>query len=308
MIDISNKRSTYRQARATATVTCAPETIAAIRSGQVPKGDVLEISRAAGLFAIKKTPELLPFCHPIPVEHSQITYDILNDHVRIEVYAATIYKTGIEVEAMTAAGIVALSMYDMLKPIDDDVRIGEIRVIEKSGGKGDYRDTFARSLGAAVLICSDAVTAGQKDDMAGALVADALVAHGLDLRHTQTVPDEIDKISDSVRNWADSPDVDVIMTVGGTGLGPRDVTVEAVRPLLDREIPGIAESMRQYGLERTPYAALSRGIAGHIGTTLVITLPGSSRGAAESLDALMPWVLHIIKVFDKTYRHSDSTA
>jgi molybdenum cofactor synthesis domain-containing protein len=106
-----------------------------------------------------------------------------------------------------------------------------------------------------------------------------------------------------VRRWADDDAFDLVFTVGGTGLGPRDTTPEALRPLLEREIPGVAEAVRAYGQERTPYAALSRTIAGQRGTTIIVALAGSTRGAGESVEALMPWLLHVIDVFDKAYRH-----
>ena len=130
-----------------------------------------------------------------------------------------------------------------------------------------------------------------------------LEAHGVTVAGFEIVPDEPEEIVDRVRRWADDDALDLVFTVGGTGLGPRDTTPEALRPLLEREIPGVAETVRAYGQERTPYAALSRTIAGQRGTTVIVALAGSTRGAGESVEALMPWLLHVIHVFDKAYRH-----
>ena len=303
MMDITHKRPTLRVAVAQAKVFCGAEAIDAIDRGAVPKGDALEISRAVGLLAVKRTPDLLPFCHPIEIDGAEILLAVERDGIRIEVEAQAIARTGVEVEAMTAASLAALNLYDMLKPIDDQVTIGEIRLVRKRGGKNDFGDEFAEPPVAGVLVCSDAVAAGDKEDKAGKLTSERLTAEGLRVGLYEVVPDEPEKIAHHVETWSDSEEFDLVVTVGGTGLGPRDRTIEALRPLLEREIPGVAEAMRSFGMERTPYAALSRSIAGHIGRTLVITLPGSTSGASESLDALFPWVTHLLKVFDRAYRH-----
>jgi cyclic pyranopterin phosphate synthase len=109
----------------------------AIREGRVPKGDVFEMSKAAGLLGVKKTPDLLPDCHPIPIEGTQIEYDLSGLEIRIRVTVRTHYKTGVEVEAMHGASVVALNLYDMLKPLDKGIEIRLIRLLEKRGGKSD---------------------------------------------------------------------------------------------------------------------------------------------------------------------------
>ena len=127
MVDITHKSFTLRKAIATATVvTSSVKTIEAIEQRKVPKGDIFEFSRAAALFAIKKTSDVIPDCHPLPVEFASITYKIENLSVIISVEVHTIYKTGVEVEAMHGASVAALVMYDMLKPIDKNVEIQNI--------------------------------------------------------------------------------------------------------------------------------------------------------------------------------------
>jgi cyclic pyranopterin phosphate synthase len=138
MVDITHKGITLRTAVAEAFVVVGhKDTIKAIEAGTVPKGNVFEMSRAAGLLGVKKTPDLLPDCHPIPIEGTDITYAIEGLQIRIRVTVKTNYKTGVEVEAMHGASVVALNLYDMLKPIDKNIEIRYIRLVEKRGGKSD---------------------------------------------------------------------------------------------------------------------------------------------------------------------------
>ncbi len=138
MVDITHKQNTLRTAVAQAIVQVSkPETIQAIRDKKVPKGDVFEVSRAAGLLGVKKTADLLPDCHPLPIEYTDIQYEIEGLQIRILITVKTNYKTGVEVEAMHGASVVALNLYDMLKPIDKGVEIRNIRLLRKTGGKSD---------------------------------------------------------------------------------------------------------------------------------------------------------------------------
>ena len=141
MVDITQKENTYRTAIAQALVKVgSKETIAAIQNGTVPKGNVFEMSRAAGFLGVKKTPDLLPDCHPLPIEHTKIDYKIDGLTIEIQVLVKTYYKTGVEVEAMHGASIVALNLYDMLKPIDKNIDISTIRLLKKTGGKSDINN------------------------------------------------------------------------------------------------------------------------------------------------------------------------
>ena len=138
MVDITHKKNTLRTAVAQAIVEVSSEdTIRAIQKKTVPKGDVFAMSKAAGLLGVKKTADLLPDCHPLPIEYTDISYEIEGLRILILITVKTNYKTGVEVEAMHGASIVALNMYDMLKPIDKGVEIARIRLLSKTGGKSD---------------------------------------------------------------------------------------------------------------------------------------------------------------------------
>ncbi|RTE55362.1 cyclic pyranopterin monophosphate synthase MoaC [Arenibacter aquaticus] len=138
MVDITHKKATLRTAVAQAIVQVSSEdTIKAIKNNEVPKGDVFAMSKAAGLLGVKKTADLLPDCHPMPVEYTDISYSINGLQITVLITVKTIYKTGVEVEAMHGASIVALNMYDMLKPIDKGIEIQNIKLLKKTGGKSD---------------------------------------------------------------------------------------------------------------------------------------------------------------------------
>lgn len=295
MVNITHKSNTLRIAIATATINVSnPETIVAIQERKVPKGDVFEFSRAAGLLGVKKTSDVIPDCHPLPVEFTAITYEISGLTVIITVEVHTIYKTGVEVEAMHGAAVTALTMYDMLKPIDKGVEISLIRLEKKSGGKSDL-NMLETALKCAVIVCSDRVSKAQMEDTAGKLIVKKLEKFGIDTAKYEVIPDEFNEIQSLVKTLT-SDNYDLIIFTGGTGLSSRDVTVDAVLPLIERPIDGIMETARRYGQERMPYAMLSRGVAGLVGKTLVITAPGSKKGASETIDALFPQVLHVFNV------------
>jgi cyclic pyranopterin phosphate synthase len=298
MVDITHKSFTLRKAIATATVqTSSRQTIEAIEQRKVPKGDIFEFSRAAALFAIKKTSDVIPDCHPLPVEYASITYKIEGLSVQISVEVHTIYKTGVEVEAMHGASVAALVMYDMLKPIDKNVEIQNIRLQEKHGGKSDLKKQTDRKLKCAVAVCSDTAYRSEKEDTSGKAIIAILEKHGMTDVEYIIIPDDFDTIQSTLQDYI-SHNKDLVLFTGGTGLSERDVTPDAVEALIDKHIPGIMETARNYGQQRVKTAMLSRGIAGFAKDTLVLTLPGSKKGAEETMEALFPQLLHVFEVKD----------
>lgn len=161
------------------------------------------------------------------------------------------------------------------------------------------------SLRAAILTISDSAFAGQREDRAGPAVAARLRAEGWEVVIQEILPDDRDLIACRLQQLADEKRADVVFTTGGTGLGPRDVTPEATRAVMEREIPGLAEHARAEGARRTRFALLSRGLAGTRGETLIVNLPGSPRGAIEWLDAILDVVPHIVDLLAGRTAHAD---
>lgn len=294
MKDVSHKINSLRVALAQARLNTSPALIAKIKGGEVPKGDPLSVAKVAAIQAAKNTQQIIPYCHPVPVDYVQVDFDLKEDHLYVNVTVKAIYKTGVEMEALTAASVAALTIYDMLKVFDESMEIVSVKLLEKKGGKSDWSFDHAKRIKSAVLVVSDSVAAGKKQDGSGKLIVERLEKEGVTVSQYKVVPDDEIAIETCVKEFADRGRYDLVVITGGTGLGPRDRTPEVIKRIIDMEIPGIAEAARAYGQERMPMAMLSRAVAGVRGKTLVITMPGSSRAVQECLDALIPAVFHTV--------------
>jgi molybdenum cofactor synthesis domain-containing protein len=149
---------------------------------------------------------------------------------------------------------------------------------------------------AGILTISDKASRGERVDTSGAAIAELLATIDANVQRSEVVPDERDQIAATLRAWADSDELDLIVTTGGTGLGPRDVTPEATAEVIERPVPGLGELMRSAGVKHTPMAALSRGIAGVLGRCLIVNLPGSEKGVRESLGAVIDILPHAVEL------------
>lgn len=302
MVDVSGKDVSVRLAVAAGEVNTTSHVIQLLRSDGLPKGDALAVARLAGIMAAKRTPDLVPLCHPIAIHG--VTVDLVARESSVEITATvrTADRTGVEMEALTCVAVAGLALIDMIKAVDPAASINDVRVLRKEGGKTGlwtrtadaHEPTSEESseppMSARVIVASTRAATGVYIDRSGPVLVDGLRALGCEVAEPIVVAD-----GEPVRAAlaaALAEQVDVIVTSGGTGISPTDHTPEVTRGLLDREIPGIAEAIR--GAGGPPTAALSRGIAGVAGRTFVVNLPGSIGGARDGLVVLGRVLRHVV--------------
>ncbi|NPB05511.1 MAG: bifunctional molybdenum cofactor biosynthesis protein MoaC/MoaB [Aquificae bacterium] len=278
-VDVSSKLETLREATAYGRIRLSKKCVEKIKKRELPKGDCFEASKLAGLLAAKRTPELLPFCHPVGFDHAEVSVVLTDDGIEVYATVRGIARTGYEMEALTAVSVALLNVYDMCKGFDPSMVIEEVKLVKKRGGKSDH---FSRLDGvkAAVITVSDRASRGEYEDRSGPLAVRKLEELGAEVVFYEVVPDEPEAIKEAVRRAVRSG-AKVVVTTGGTGLSPRDRTPEAVAELAAKEVKGFGEAMRIFGSRFTPRALLSRASAFVLPEeSLVLVLPGS-RGAVE---------------------------
>ncbi|MDX1371188.1 MAG: bifunctional molybdenum cofactor biosynthesis protein MoaC/MoaB [Nitrososphaeraceae archaeon] len=298
MVNVSNKVDTLRSATAQSSIKVTPSSIERIKKERIPKGNVVESAKISAILGVKKTWELIPYCHHIPIDHVDVNLSLHESLIEITVRVESVWKTGVEMEALTGCTMAVLTVYDMLKPIDDHLSIESIKLLEKTGGKNDYIENLDKKVKVAIFVISDSTFNGKRIDKSGKMIVNRLQTQdsNTDVIGYEIMPDDINTIKAKLIKYSDVKVADLIITVGGTGFSKRDVTPEATKLVIERETNGISETIRSYGQRRTPLSMLSRGISGLRGKTLIINLPGSTKGASQSLDLLLPSIFHAFKM------------
>ncbi len=321
MVDVGEKAESVREAVAEAVLQGDPQVLHALWAGALPKGEARNAAQIAGILAAKRTPELLPMCHPIRLDSVQVSLTLEGDQIVIRAQARTHDRTGVEMEALTAATIAALTLYDWAKSHDPAMEFS-VRLIYKSGGKSGRWERSAPSvkvpppagglrgagesaesrrltgIRAAVLTLSDRASHGVYPDESGALIRQWLQQHGAEVVAYTVLPDEPEQIKAELIRLTDTLNPDLILTTGGTGFSPRDQTPEATRAVIDRELSALTEYLRARTGLTNPLAYLSRATAGVRHRTLILNLPGSPRAVQEhlhALTALLPHALEMIR-------------
>ncbi|ACV08896.1 bifunctional molybdenum cofactor biosynthesis protein MoaC/MoaB [Jonesia denitrificans] len=315
MVSVGDKPVTDRGAVARARVVVTADVIDVLRRGELRKGDALAVARIAAISAVKKTPDLIPLCHPLAITGVDVTVSLGDGCVELEASVRTADRTGIEMEALTAVTVGALNIIDMVKALDRGAFLEWARIERKEGGaSGQWvRDAHGQMLREEpgesttseardacvtpdepfgyVLTVSDRAAAGARVDETGPMIVEAASQWGSQCMH-EVVPDDAVMIRDRVRA-AVRQGAWFVVTTGGTGITSRDVTPDAVAPLLDKPLPALAHQLQVSGVGRAPGALLSRSVAGISEGALVVTLPGSVGAVRDGLEVLGPMMGHV---------------
>ena len=301
-VDVSNKFETIRTATAEGKIYLSKESIELIKNRQIPKGDVLSASEIAGIYGAKKTSEILPFCHNIPIDQVIVNAELVEDGVLITAEVKNVGRTGVEMEALTAVSTALLNVYDMLKAFDKNMVIGDIKLVKKKGGKSDYAEDLS-GLKCAVITLSDSCARGEAEDKSGKVAINLIENEfGGKVIHYKVLPDDRELLKNELLSLKDK--VDIIFTTGGTGFSKRDITPETTKEVIEKEMIGFSEAMRIVGIRFTPKSLLSRGVSGIIGDhTLIINLPGSSGGVKDNIKMIAPLLKHAIRMAKGEKKH-----
>ncbi|MCB0281311.1 MAG: bifunctional molybdenum cofactor biosynthesis protein MoaC/MoaB [Calditrichaeota bacterium] len=292
MIDISSKFNTLRFAQAQGILKTDSTIIQSISEKKESLDNIFEIARAAAINAAKRSAEWIILGHANPIDWIAVNFELKTNTIIVNAEVKAVWKNGIELEAMAAVSAALLNLFQIISPLDQNVTISDVKIIKRKGGQEQFNDEFEKPLKTAILVISDSTFEGRRTDKSGKVIQEMLDDKSFQVAVYEVLPDNKMQISDRLKSLADDEDFDLVLTTGGTGFGPKDVTPEATLDILEKQSPGITESMRRFGKDRTPYAMLSREVAGIRGTTVIINLPGSSKGAAECMDALFPGLLH----------------
>ena len=318
MADIRAKRPTRRRAVAVGEFLPGPAAYRRVAERTLPKGDAIILAEIAGLQAAKNASNLMPLCHPLPLELVNVYCLPVPERHAVRVYCevATTCKTGVEMEALAGVSGALLTLYDLTKPVEPSLQMSGIHLLFKEGGKsGLYvsplgmsdaeieqfkpqKDHDAAGRAAQVITLSDRAASGDYTDRSGPALVSELRRLNFTVGDALVLADDKSALLDALNSLVQER-VSLVVCTGGTGLSARDITPDVLDEMQGRVIAGFGEKMRADGLNETTMSPLSRSMAKQVGDTLIIAVPGSSRGAVSSLRSVTDALIHTLELIGR---------
>ena len=318
MIDVGEKPPTHRTAIAEGRILVGEKAFSMIFHRALPKGDALVLAEIAGIQGAKSASQLMPLCHPMGLDHVQVMTDFEPEQsaIRVTCVASTHAKTGVEMEALAGVNAALLTIWDLTKMVEPNLRIEGIRLLAKVGGKSGLwlnpagveagiservAPKSAKTLSgisAAIITLSDRAAAGVYEDKATPAAKARLESLGATVTETYVIPDDPSQLKATLAEISRLGAARLIITSGGTGIAPRDNTPETVMEIADCIIPGIGEQLRLYGAQFTPNSWSSRSVGVTYHGLLIITLPGNPKAVCEGIDCLNKQIPHLLNTIN----------
>lgn len=326
MADVGSKLPTFRRAIAMGRIYVGEVAFEKIKNKSLPKGDVLKLAEIAGITGAKKTSDIIPLCHPLMIDHIAVDIKLEEESFSILIHCtvSTTAKTGVEMEALSGVNAALLTIYDLTKPVEPALTISDIRLLVKEGGKkglwthpdgmpkevlykfSDQEDKLLEGKVVAVVTLSDRASKSEYEDESGKILQEKLVDLGAKIKSYKILPDDKDLLTDHLKKLSEDSDVELVVTTGGTGISPRDITPEVLEKIADKFIPGFGEALRVSGSSKTKFAWLSRSLACLVNKTIIIALPGSVKAVREGVEVIKDLIPHALDMKDgKSHRESE---
>jgi cyclic pyranopterin phosphate synthase len=250
-----------------------------------PKTDVITAAKVAGIQAAKRTSEFIPFHHGNALNWVELNFSSGEDHIKIESTVKAVTRSGLEMEALTAVSVAALTMLDICKDYDQEVNIQEIKIVHKVSKKKML--TVKTPIKVGVIVISDRITAGLADDEVGQLLQSGFANAGYHANNYSVISNDSDKLIEKVQEWLEQ-NIELIITTGGNGIGPRDITLTSLEPFFDFRMEGLEQTLHSIAQVNNSGFYIDRLAAGKIGKTIVICLPIDADLAQDALNVILP--------------------
>jgi molybdenum cofactor biosynthesis protein MoaC len=298
MKDISNKNPTYKVAKAEGKLVLDKETVDLVRNNKIKAGNVIETAKNCGIIAAKKASDIVIHSHNTLIDFVKVTVDLSETELTISCLVKGVTKSGIESNALAGVTNALLNAADMLRCICKTTVIQDIRIVESKGKGKDFTRKRVTPVKAAVLTVSNPLYDGKKKDNTTTQIVDFLKKHQVKTEYSVVLKEDEYILKSEIDNLINA-DFELIVVAGSVSLNSKGITPKVTKEIIDEELPGLSEAIRNFGKERTPYAMFSKEVCGVKNKTLVLNISGNSQGSIESLSALFPGLLKAFSMMKK---------